>query len=273
VSIVGGEPLVRYRELNEILPRLANRGIFTQVVTSAVRPIPTEWSSIQNLDLSVSIDGLRPEHDARRAPATYDRILKHIDGHHVTVHCTVTRQQTLRRGYLQEFVAFWSAQPAVRRIWVSLYTPQVGEVSAERLTDPDRQRVVSDLLSLRARFPKLDMPAALVEVYGKPPASPTSCIFAKTTTCISADLETRIGPCQFGGNPDCTECGCVASAGLAAIGRHRLPGGLRVESLFRASDAVGSTVGTLRTAFARPRPRGPSDNAATRRAEVEEGSS
>ena len=40
VSIVGGEPLVRYRELNEILPRLSERGIHAQVVTSAVRPIP-----------------------------------------------------------------------------------------------------------------------------------------------------------------------------------------------------------------------------------------
>src|SRR5580765_3712557 len=35
VSIVGGEPLVRYRELNAILPRMAARGIYTQVVTSA----------------------------------------------------------------------------------------------------------------------------------------------------------------------------------------------------------------------------------------------
>ena len=30
VSIVGGEPLVRYRELNEILPRLVDRGVHTQ---------------------------------------------------------------------------------------------------------------------------------------------------------------------------------------------------------------------------------------------------
>src|SRR5579864_7573460 len=32
LSIIGGEPLVRYRELNELLPRLAARGIYTQVV-------------------------------------------------------------------------------------------------------------------------------------------------------------------------------------------------------------------------------------------------
>ena len=38
VSIVGGEPLVRYRELNQILPRLSERGVHVQVVTSAVDP-------------------------------------------------------------------------------------------------------------------------------------------------------------------------------------------------------------------------------------------
>ncbi len=92
VSIVGGEPLVRYRELNRLLPILSGMGIYTQVVTSAVRPIPPEWASIPRLDISVSIDGPQPQHDARRKPATYDRILRHIEGHQVTVHCTVTRQ-------------------------------------------------------------------------------------------------------------------------------------------------------------------------------------
>ena len=77
VSIVGGEPLVRYRELNELLPQLSRRGLHVQVVTSAVRPIPIEWASIPRLSVVVSIDGLPAEHDVRRAPATYDRILKH----------------------------------------------------------------------------------------------------------------------------------------------------------------------------------------------------
>ena len=171
VSIVGGEPLVRYRELAKILPRLAARGIHTQVVTSAVRPIPLEWASLPNLDLSVSIDGLQPEHDARRKPATYDRILKHIAGLQVTVHCTVTRQQARRAGYLEEFVTCWSGLDSVRRILVSLYTPQIGEVSDERLTAEDRSRVVANLLSLRTQFPKLAMPKAMVDVYANPPAS------------------------------------------------------------------------------------------------------
>ena len=110
VSIVGGEPLVRYRELNTILPLLSKRGIHVQLVTSAVREIPAEWRGIPRLSIVVSIDGLQPEHDVRRTPATYDRILKHIAGHSITVHCTVTRQQVNRQGYIEEFLQFWSAQ-------------------------------------------------------------------------------------------------------------------------------------------------------------------
>src|SRR5262249_57899814 len=43
MSIVGGEPLVRHRELGALLPALSGEGIAVQVVTSAVRPIPQEW--------------------------------------------------------------------------------------------------------------------------------------------------------------------------------------------------------------------------------------
>ena len=248
ISIVGGEPLVRYRELNVILPRLAERGIHTQLVTSAVRPIPAEWAALRRLQMVVSIDGLQPEHDERRKPATYDRILKHIKGHAVTVHCTVTRQQVRRDGYLEEFIRFWSDNPDTRQIWVSLYTPQVGEVSDERLLPEDRERVVAALMSLRGRFPKLRMPEGLIKVYAKPPKNPDQCTFAQTTTCISADFEKHISPCQFGGTPDCESCGCIASAGLDAVARHRLPGGLRVGAIFEQSLRIGRGVRRLRTA-------------------------
>ena len=249
VSIVGGEPLVRYRELNEILPQMAARGIYTQLVTSAVRQIPLEWAQLRRLQLVVSIDGLQPEHDARRKPATYDRILKHIEGHRITVHCTVTRQQVRREGYLDEFVRYWSANDAVAQLWISLYTPQVGELSAERLTQQDRLRVVEELMRLRTMYPKLRMPKGMIESYVTPPHSPKDCIFALTTACVSANFETRITPCQFGGNPDCANCGCIASAALAAVGRHRLPGGLRVGAIFERSVAIGERVKAVRDAL------------------------
>ena len=169
VSIVGDEPLVRYRELGTILPRLTARGIHTQLVTSAVRPLPLEWVGLSRLQLVVSIDGLQPEHDERRTPATYDRILKHIRGHQITVHCTVTRQQARREGYLEEFLRTWQGNPHTRLIWISLYTPQKAELSAERLTSADRARVIADLRRLRPQFPKLQMADAMLDVYAEPP--------------------------------------------------------------------------------------------------------
>jgi MoaA/NifB/PqqE/SkfB family radical SAM enzyme len=246
LSIVGGEPLVRYRELNTLLPLLSKRGLHVQVVTSAVRPIPAEWHVIPRVSLVVSIDGLQPEHDVRRAPATYDRILKHIAGHSITVHCTVTRQLVNRPGYIEEFLRIWSARREVEKIWVSLYTPQIGEVSDERLRTVDRERVVADLMALRLAFPKLALPKGLIEVYANPPDSPDECIFARTTSTISADLTTRITPCQFGGVPDCSNCGCIASAGLAAVARHKLFGFVPVGSIFAGSLKVGRQVRRMR---------------------------
>ena len=246
VSIVGGEPLVRFRELNEILPELARRGVATQLVTSAVREIPLEWNRIRNLQIAVSIDGLAPEHDVRRRPATYERILKSIAGHRITVHCTVTRQMTHRQGYLREFVEFWSERQEVARIWMSLFTPQVGDNSHETLTRSSRAEVVEQLLGLRKTYSKLEMPVGVIEGFLDPPASPSECIFAKTTSSITADLKTRVEPCQFGGNPDCSQCGCMASVGLHNIGKHRLAGAIPVAWLFHTSHRVGKTVGRLR---------------------------
>jgi sulfatase maturation enzyme AslB (radical SAM superfamily) len=246
LSIVGGEPLVRFRELNEIIPQLESREIHIQLVTSAVRQIPIEWAKVKHMTIVVSIDGLAPEHDARRKPATYERILKHIEGHRITVHCTVTRQMTDRPGYLAEFMHFWSSRPEVEKIWMSLFTPQIGETSYEILTPVLRRQVIRELSELREVYPKLAMTKGMLEGYAEPPSKPEECIFARTTRTITADLKTRVGPCQFGGNPDCSQCGCIASAGLNSIGRHKMPGGIRVGWIYETSLRLGNVVAAVR---------------------------
>jgi sulfatase maturation enzyme AslB (radical SAM superfamily) len=248
LSIVGGEPLVRFRELDVLLPQLTAMGVHTQVVTSAVRPIPPAWADMPKLQVVVSIDGLQPEHDARRAPATYDRILKHIAGQHVTVHCTLTRQQA-RRGYVTAFTKFWADCADVKRIWFSLYTPQMGEDSPERLRREERALLVEEIASLHAHEPKLhDMIPSVVRGFLSPPSNPDACVFSKTTACLSADLKQPITPCQYGGNPDCSQCGCIASVGLQALGDYRLGGLIPLNSIFKASLAIGAGVQTLRAA-------------------------
>jgi MoaA/NifB/PqqE/SkfB family radical SAM enzyme len=242
ISIVGGEPLVRYRELNELLPELDRLGIEVQLVTSAVRPIPLEWSELANLHLVVSVDGLQPEHDKRRSPATYERILQNIKGHQVIVHCTVTRQLARAEGHLAAFARFWSEREEVRKIWFSLYTPQEGEVSDERLDPQDRVETVTELVQVRKWFPKVHLPDLVVQGLLNPPGSPSDCIFAQITTCVSADLTSRVTPCQFGGKPVCQECGCLASAGMLAVGNYRVAGLLRISDIFAASRGIGQRV-------------------------------
>ena len=239
LSIVGGDPLVRFRELEILLPLLMQRGVHVQLVTSAFRTMGPTWPTLDHLHVAVSVDGLQPEHDIRRAPATYERILKNIADQHVTIHCTVTGQMMKRPGYLGEFLEFWTPRPQVKKVWFSLFTPQIGDQMPEILTPEERNRVIAEMLQLRIQYPKLDMPAAVIRQFASPPQSPQDCVFALTTQTISADLKTKITPCQFGGKPDCASCGCVASMGLAAIADHKLGGMIPVGAIFRTSIKIG----------------------------------
>jgi len=185
VSLVGGEPLVRHRELSQVVPRLSEMGVHTMVVTSAVIPIPPEWTRIRRVTVAVSVDGLPEHHDVRRKPATYERILKNIAGCTVSVHGTITRPMMERPGYIEEYMAFWSARPEVGRIWVSLYTPQKGENSAEMLSDGDRAVVADELMKARERHPKLLMNPGIAEAIRRPPRDPGDCMFARMSTNFS----------------------------------------------------------------------------------------
>lgn len=239
LSLVGGDPLVRYRELEVLVPLLTARGIHVQIVTSAFRTFALEWSTSRDVNVVVSIDGLQPEHDVRRAPATYARILHNVAGRKITVHCTITGQMMKRPGYLNDFLNFWTPLPETNKVWFSIFTPQIGAQSPEILTPQERQQAIADMLELRKRYPKLDMPEGMIRQFASPPNSPEECVFALTTRTVSADLKTKITPCQFGGNPDCASCGCIASMGMAAIGEHKLGGLIRVGAIFNASLKIG----------------------------------
>lgn len=247
VSLVGGEPMVRHRELSLILPALSEMRVFTLVVTSGVIQVPAGWMKIPRLRVAVSVDGLPEHHDVRRKPATYDRILKNIAGCEVNIHWTITRPMLRRAGYLDEYVAFWSARPEVNRIWVSMYTPQVGERSPEMLNDEDRMDVARQLPALAAEYPKLLFHEGLARAFLRPPVTPDDCLFAKMSANYSADLKSRVEPCVFGGTPDCSQCGCVASTGLHWIRGVKVAGRLKVDHFIDASIRVGLFANRLKS--------------------------
>lgn len=246
VSLVGGEPLVRHRELSRILPELSSMGIFTLVVTSAVIPIPQEWMRLPRIRVAVSVDGLPEDHDQRRKPATYERILKNIEGREVNIHWVITRQMLSRPGYLDEYVAFWNARPEVNRIWVSVYTPQLGEKSVETLTAVDRVTIARELPRLAQRYPKLLFKDGIGQALVRPPENPADCVFAKMSANYSADLISRVEPCIFGGSPDCSQCGCAISTGLHWVREVNVAGPMKIDHFIAASVGIGRVVNWFR---------------------------
>jgi MoaA/NifB/PqqE/SkfB family radical SAM enzyme len=246
VSLVGGEPLVRHRELSRILPTLSELGVFTLVVTSGVIPIPVEWMNLPRVRVAVSVDGLPEHHDVRREPAIYERILKNIAGREVNVHWVITRPMLERPGYLEEYVAFWSARPETNRIWVSVYTPQVGEESPEKLSPEDREILARELPRLAKKYPKMPMLEGIARAIVRPPIDPDDCLFAKMSVNYSADLRSRVEPCVFGGTPDCSQCGCAISSGLHWVRTVKIAGPLKVDHLARGSVEIGRLVNRLR---------------------------
>jgi MoaA/NifB/PqqE/SkfB family radical SAM enzyme len=251
VSLVGGEPMVRHRELSRILPVLSQMGVFTLVVTSGIIPIPMEWMKLPRVRIAISVDGLPEHHDIRRKPATYERILKNIEGREVNIHWVITRPMLERTGYLEEYVEFWSACPEVNRIWVSVYTPQVGERSPEVLTSIDRVSLARQLPSLARRHRKLLFKEGIAQAFIRPPKNPGDCVFAKMSANYSADLETRVEPCVFGGTPDCSQCGCAISIGLHWIRGISLAGPVKVDHFIAGSVRVGLLMNRLRSRPAR----------------------
>lgn len=252
VSLVGGEPMIRHRELDRILPALSEMGIFTMIVTSGVIPIPAHWMDLPRLRVAVSVDGLPEHHDIRRKPATYARILQNIEGRKINVHWVITQPMLARHKYFEEYVSFWNARPEVDHIWVSLYTPQLDEESPERLTAEDRERVARELPPLSKRYRKLLISEGMMRAFVTPPANPQSCLFAQMSANYSADLETHVEPCVFGGNPDCSQCGCSISSALHWIQNEKIAGPLRVAHVVNTSLNIGTAVNRFRNHQHRP---------------------
>ncbi len=184
LSIVGGEPLLRLDEMEILLPKLNQLNVEVQIVTSAIRPIPQSWANLPNINLVVSVDGLPEEHDIRRAPASYDRILNNVKGHKIIVHCVVLRSMLSQPDYLGEFAEFWSRRPETRKgprlacacIIGSMPTaPELLTASkiaaALKVTDTKVKKAIADAVvkALDQRFPGLAEQVEMVDV-----ATPTT---------------------------------------------------------------------------------------------------
>lgn len=248
VSFVGGEPLLRQQELDVVLPEMNRRGVVTLVVTSGVLPVPAHWKELPHTAVCVSVDGLAPDHDQRRAPATYDRILANISGRRVNVHWTIVRPATVQESYFEQYLDFWSAVPEVEYILISVYTPQRNEQTPEMLTPEDRRAFAGRLAAMHRRYPKLLMSDEIAAAYLHPPPAPDRCLFAHISRSYTSDLASEVSPCVIGGDPDCRQCGCAIAMALHGIKAHRIRGPLRVGHLIAVTTGIARAVNAVRPA-------------------------
>jgi len=68
----------------------------------------------------------------------------------------------------------------------------------------------------------------------------------------SADLQSRVEPCVFGGTPDCSQCGCAISSALHWIRTIKLAGPVKIDHFVRGSIGVGTLMNRLRSHSIRP---------------------
>ena len=76
-------------------------------------------------------------------------------------------------------------------------------------------------------------------------------MFAKLSANYSADLETRVEPCVFGGTPDCSQCGCAISTGLHWVRDIKMAGPVKVDHFISSSVKIGRVMSRLRSRRAR----------------------
>ena len=153
VSIVGGEPLVRYRELNTLLPALAARhprAAGHQRRARNPRRMARHRRSCRSWCRSTACSRSTTSAARRRPTIGSSSTSPDTDHRALHGHPAAGEPPGLSRGVPRILVG---AQEPVEKIWVSLYTPQIGEVSEERLRPADRERVIADLRALRLRYP------------------------------------------------------------------------------------------------------------------------
>jgi hypothetical protein len=127
------------------------------------------------------------------------------------------------------------------------------------LTSKDREVLARELPALAKRYPKLLFNEGIANAFLHPPKNPDDCLFAKMSANYSADFETRVEPCVFGGTPDCSQCGCAASMGFHWIRGIKVAGPLKVDHFIGSSVKTGLMMNRLRSRSARPSRWTPSD--------------
>ncbi len=208
----GGEPFLwrdGSRGLSEVVDYAHRLGFLTVVVyTNGTLPLLTSADTV-----FVSVDGLRDTHDALRGES-FDRIMANIDeSPHSSLFINYT-VNSRNRGEIAAFCEHVRGLGNIRGVFFYLHTPYYGHDDLE-LDLPARQRVLSELLSLRRRYRILNSSAGLRSALRNDWARPMS-------ICTVYEKGVVHECCRYSGDPElCRQCGYLSYAEIDQVLRLR----------------------------------------------------
>jgi len=235
-------PLVRYRELNRLLPLVATWDPHAMCDQRGSSDPAGMDGGAAPPDRRV-IDGPAAEHDVRRAPATYDRIGQ---AHRTATSSPCTAPSPASRSSAtdisREFVNLWSAnstRPA--RVDQPLHPSARRIGSRDSDAGGSRPRHRGPAGALPPRYPKLLGARMGSWMLREPPSSPTTVSSRGDSLSVRRLEKDHHGPASFGGQPGLHAVRVLASGGPG--GRRPTPVAWRHASR-QGLPAFGSGSGT-----------------------------
>lgn len=214
---VGGEPLLR-PDVIELGRRYFK---YNTVTTNGSLPLP-DWKDVS---WYISVDGNKEHHEKmRNSPGLYETIKRTIaqsNGLKITIACCITSENYLE---LSEFIDEWGANPKVRNIVFSFFTPVRSLDDSLWLGWEEKDQVLDFLIKKKKVYGDfiVNSPRALKLMKSDMSRTVTdNCPFAEKSFAFNPAGKLK-EPCMLGPKADCDRCGCVVPFYLQSLTDRKL---------------------------------------------------
>jgi organic radical activating enzyme len=213
---MGGEPMLRWRVLEQGLPLFQSNTITTNGT------IPLKDFD-ENLTYVISLDGPREVNDPVRGEGTFDKVMKTVAAvpddfrPTVMVQCVLHRENQYRLEELVEELL----PTRVEGLTFSFYVPHAGEVSPRAWeTLEEREEAVDIVCELKSRYPKFIWNSARSLELLRPATAKLvtdNCPMQKLMLPLYIEGDHFTTPfCCYGNDVDCDRCGSWGVFSMAA---------------------------------------------------------
>ena len=202
-SWVGGEPLMRKKLVEKLMPRFRSN----LVATNGSIPLP-DWC---DCNFYVSVDGTREYYQTMRGKEDlYDRIKDNVNS---SPHLKITAGMTVNKDNwrcIPELLEEWN-QTHIKGFLFQFYTPIRGLDNDMWPGWKLRDHVIDMIIQLKRRYGDFihnEIPTLRLMKSKVAPKVTRNCPFSQVAFALGPDGKVK-PPCMMGEKADCSRCGCV----------------------------------------------------------------